>query len=104
MTSWMYLVLAGFFEIAFAIALKLSESFTKTKWIVIFIICGLFSFYFLSKSLAKIPIGTAYLIWSGIGGVGAVIVGIIFFHEPTTPLRLFFIALVIIAMIGLKLF
>ena len=67
-------------------------------------ISSVFSFYFLSKSLARIPIGTAYLIWSGIGGVGAVMVGIMFFNEPTTPLRLFFMALIIIAMIGLKLY
>jgi quaternary ammonium compound-resistance protein SugE len=104
MISWIYLILAGLFEIVFAIALKLSENFTKTRWIVIFMISSVFSFYFLSKSLARIPIGTAYLIWSGIGGVGAVMVGIMFFNEPTTPLRLFFMALIIIAMIGLKLY
>jgi len=104
MISWIYLVLAGLFEIVFAIALKLSENFTKTRWIVVFMISSVFSFYFLSKSLARIPIGTAYLIWSGIGGVGAVMVGIMFFNEPTTPLRLFFMALIIIAMIGLKLY
>jgi quaternary ammonium compound-resistance protein SugE len=104
MISWIYLVLAGLFEIVFAIALKLSEDFTKTRWIVVFMISSVFSFYFLSKSLARIPIGTAYLIWSGIGGVGAVMVGIMFFNEPTTPLRLFFMALIIIAMIGLKLY
>jgi quaternary ammonium compound-resistance protein SugE len=104
MISWIYLILAGLFEIVFAIALKLSENFTKTRWIVVFMISSVFSFYFLSKSLARIPIGTAYLIWSGIGGVGAVMVGIMFFNEPTTPLRLFFMALIIIAMIGLKLY
>ncbi|WHA04768.1 multidrug efflux SMR transporter [Candidatus Bandiella numerosa] len=104
MISWIYLILAGLFEIVFAIALKLSEDFTKTRWIVVFMISSVFSFYFLSKSLARIPIGTAYLIWSGIGGVGAVMVGIMFFNEPTTPLRLFFMALIIIAMIGLKLY
>jgi quaternary ammonium compound-resistance protein SugE len=104
MISWIYLILAGLFEIVFAIALKLSEDFTKTRWIIVFMISSVFSFYFLSKSLARIPIGTAYLIWSGIGGVGAVMVGIMFFNEPTTPLRLFFMALIIIAMIGLKLY
>ena len=104
MISWIYLILAGLFEIVFAIALKLSEDFPKTRWIVVFMISSVFSFYFLSKSLARIPIGTAYLIWSGIGGVGAVMVGIMFFNEPTTPLRLFFMALIIIAMIGLKLY
>ena len=96
MISWIYLILAGLFEIVFAIALKLSEDFTKTRWIVVFMISSVFSFYFLSKSLARIPIGTAYLIWSGIGGVGAVMVGIMFFNEPTTPLRLFFMALIIL--------
>ncbi len=104
MIAWVYLVLAGFFEIAFTIALKLSDDFTKIRWVVVFVISSAVSFYFLSKSLAKIPIGTAYLIWSGIGGVGTVLVGIMFFNEPTTPLRLFFMALIIIAMIGLKLY
>ncbi len=80
--SWLYLVLAGFFEVAFAIALKLSDGFTKTKYIVLFILFSACSFYLLSKSLTKIPIGTAYLVWTGIGGVGAVIIGILFFNEP----------------------
>ena len=101
--AWIYLVLAGFFELAFAVSLKLSEGFTKTKWIIAFIVCSACSFYFLSKSLGKIPIGTAYLVWTGIGGIGTVIIGILFFNEPSTFLRLFFITLIIIAMIGLKL-
>ncbi len=108
--SWLYLVLAGFFEVAFAIALKLSDGFTKTKYIVLFILFSACSFYLLSKSLTKIPIGTAYLVWTGIGGVGAVIIGILFviigilfFNEPATYMRIFFIALAIISIIGLKL-
>ena len=101
--SWLYLVLAGFFEVAFAIALKLSDGFTKTKYIVLFILFSACSFYLLSKSLTKIPIGTAYLVWTGIGGIGAVIIGILFFNEPATYMRLFFIALAIISIIGLKL-
>ena len=101
--SWLYLVLAGFFEVAFAIALKLSDGFTKTKYIVLFILFSACSFYMLSKSLTKIPIGTAYLVWTGIGGVGAVIIGILFFNEPATYMRIFFIALAIISIIGLKL-
>ncbi len=101
--SWLYLVLAGFFEVAFAIALKLSDGFTKTKYIVLFILFSACSFYLLSKSLTKIPIGTAYLVWTGIGGVGAVIIGILFFNEPAIYMRIFFIALAIISIIGLKL-
>ena len=101
--SWLYLVLAGFFEVAFAVSLKLSEGFTKTKWVLLFILFSACSFYLLSKSLAKIPIGTAYLVWTGIGGIGAVIIGILFFNEPATYMRIFFIALAIISIIGLKL-
>jgi quaternary ammonium compound-resistance protein SugE len=101
--SWLYLVLAGFFEVAFAIALKLSDGFTKTKYIILFILSSACSFYLLSKSLTKIPIGTAYLVWTGIGGIGAVIIGIVFFNEPATYMRIFFIALAIISIIGLKL-
>ena len=101
--SWLFLVLAGFFEVAFAVSLKLSEGFTKTKWVLLFILFSACSFYLLSKSLAKIPIGTAYLVWTGIGGIGAVIIGILFFNEPATYMRIFFIALAIISIIGLKL-
>lgn len=101
--AWLYLISAGLFEIAFAISLKLSEGFTKTKWVLLFIFFGTCSFYLLSKSLTKIPLGTAYLVWTGIGGVGAVIIGILFFNEPTTYMRIFFIALAITSIVGLKL-
>ncbi len=101
--TWLMLILAGLFEIGFSISLKLSEGFTKTKPIIAFIIFAILSFFCLSKTLDKVGIGTAYLVWTGIGATGTVIIGILYFNEPYSPLRIFFIVTMIISMIGLKL-
>ena len=102
MSSWLYLILAGIFEVAFASFLKLSNGLNKPKWSILFIICGILSFFFLCKSLNKIPMGTAYLVWTGIGGIGVVLVGIICFNESVSFMRIFFIILILISILGLK--
>lgn len=101
--SWFYLVIAGLFEIGFVSTLKLTEGFTRLWPSVIFLICIIASFHFLEKSLAGIPIGTAYSIWTGIGVTGTVIIGIVFFKEPLTLWRMFFLMTLIGSIIGLKL-
>lgn len=101
--SWAYLILAGLFEVGFASTLKLTQGFTKLWPTLIFAACIVLSFVFLNKSLKDIPIGTAYAIWTGIGAVGTVIVGILVYKEPATAMRLFFIATLIGSIIGLKL-
>jgi len=100
--SWFYLVIAGLFEVGFASSLKLTEGFTKLWPSVIFFICIIASFHFLEKSLADIPIGTAYAVWTGIGIVGTIIVGILFFKEPLTLWRMFFLTTLIASIVGLK--
>ncbi|MEM8575331.1 MAG: multidrug efflux SMR transporter [Pseudomonadota bacterium] len=100
---WLYLVIAGFFEVGFASVLKLTEGFTKLWPTVIFAVCIVLSMYFLNKAARDLPIGTAYAIWTGIGAVGTVIVGIVFYKEPVTALRMFFIVTLIGSIIGLKL-
>ena len=102
--SWIYLFIAGLFEIGWAIGLKYTEGFTKPWPSVITIIGMILSFYFLSTALKSIPIGTAYAVWTGIGAVGTAILGIILFGESKELVRLFFILLIIIGIIGLKIF
>ncbi len=100
---WMILLIAGFFEISWAIGLKYSHGFSHIIPSVITIICMIASFYFLALALKNLPLGTAYAIWTGIGTLGTVILGIILFKEPLTAMRLVCIALIITGITGLKL-
>lgn len=101
--SWAYLIIAGLFEVGFTTCLKLSDNFTNHKWSTGFAVCISLSFYFLNKAIQHIPMGTAYAVWTGIGAVGTVIIGIFFFQEPVTFWRIFFIAALIASLVGLKL-
>ncbi|XPV83967.1 MAG: DMT family transporter [Halarcobacter sp.] len=83
--------------------LKLTENFTKLIPTVVFIIFAILSFYSLTKAIETIPVGTAYSVWTGIGAFGTIIIGIVFFNEPATLLRLFFLFTLIASIIGLKL-
>lgn len=103
MSAWVYLIIAGVLEIGFASTLKLTEGFTKVIPTAIFVFFAIFSFYFLNKAAQTIPVGTAYAIWTGIGAFGTIIVGIFFYSEPASLLRLFFLMTLIISIIGLKL-
>jgi quaternary ammonium compound-resistance protein SugE len=100
--SWLLLILAGLFEVGFTTCLKLSDNFRNMGWAAGFLVCAVLSFYFLNKAAQVIPLGTAYAVWTGIGAVGTVIVGMAFFREPSDFWRLFFIALLIGSVIGLK--
>lgn len=102
-TAWIWLFVAGFFEIVFALCLKMSEGFTKLPFTVAFAITALLSLYSLTRAMDSIPIGTAYAVWTGTGATGIAIIGIFFFGEPVTFLRVFFIAMLIGAITGLKL-
>jgi len=101
--EWFYLVIAGIFEVGWAIGLKYSQGFTKTLPSILTIIGMIASFYFLSLSLKSLPIGTAYAIWTGIGTVGTVLFGILLFKEPVNIMRIVCIAFIIGGIIGLKL-
>ncbi len=103
--NWIMLVIAGLFEVGFASCLgkaKESSGSTATWWLLGFLICLAISMLFLYKATRSIPIGTAYAVWTGIGAVGTVIVGILVFKEPATFWRMFFLVTLIASIIGLK--
>lgn len=100
--AWFYLLIAGIFEITWAIGLKYSQGFTQL-WPSLVTIAGLIaSFVFLAKAAVTLPIGTAYAVWTGIGAAGTLILGIILFHEPLHASRIFFLGLLLVGIIGLK--
>ncbi len=101
--AWIYLILAGLFEVGFAATLKLTQGFTKPLPTLLFLACAVASFVLLARAARDLPIGTAYLVWTGIGAAGTAALGIVLYHEPATALRLVFIATLIGSIIGLKL-
>lgn len=101
--AWIFLLLAGFFEICFTIALKFSQGFTKLVPSVITVIFIVLSFFSVSQAMKTISIGTAYAVWAGIGAAGTVLCGIIFFGDSYHIIRLLSIFLIIVGIIGLKL-
>jgi quaternary ammonium compound-resistance protein SugE len=101
--AWLYLIIAGLFEVGFTTSLKLSENFSNRWWTLGFFISITLSFVFLNKAIQTIPMGTGYAVWTGIGAIGTVIVGILFFKEPSDAWRMFFIFLLIGSILGLKL-
>jgi quaternary ammonium compound-resistance protein SugE len=101
--AWIYLILAGLFEVGFAATLKLTQGFTKPLPTALFLACAVASFVLLARAARDLPMGTAYLVWTGIGAAGTALIGILLYHEPATALRLLFIATLIGSIIGLKL-
>ncbi|WP_301098155.1 multidrug efflux SMR transporter [Otariodibacter sp.] len=103
--NWILLIIAGLFETAFATCLgKAKESIgvEMIYWYIGFLVCLLISMSLLVKSTQQLPIGTAYAVWTGIGAVGTVLIGIFLFKEPATFWRLFFLTSLIASIIGLK--
>jgi len=100
--AWFFLFIAGIMEIVWAIGIKYTESFTRLWWSVGTISAMVVSFFFLSKALETIPVGTGYAVWTGIGAVGTAILGMILFNESREMLRLLFIGFIIVGIIGLK--
>ena len=101
--EWVYLVIAGFLEVGWAIGLKYSQGFTRILPSMLTVIGMAASFYFLSLSLKSLPLGNAYAIWTGIGTVGSVVLGIILFKEPISILRMICITFIVLGIVGLKL-
>ncbi|WP_145858005.1 DMT family transporter [Pedobacter suwonensis] len=102
--NWIILIIAGLFEVGFTTCLKLSNNFSSIKWSAAFFICITLSFLLLNKASQTLPMGTAYAVWTGIGAVGTVIIGILYFNEPATFWRIFFICTLIGSIAGLKFF
>jgi quaternary ammonium compound-resistance protein SugE len=103
--NWILLIIAGLFEVAFASCLGKARSTSAPEsywWLVGFLLSLAVSMVLLYKVTENLPIGTAYAVWTGIGAVGTVLMGIVFFGEPTGFWRLFFIASLIVSIIGLK--
>ena len=100
--AWVMLGIAGIFEVVWAISMKYSEGFTKLSWSLLTFAGMAVSFFLLARAMKTLPLGTAYAVWTGIGALDSVIVGIILFKEPVTAGRLIFAALLLIGIIGLK--
>ncbi|MDD4527081.1 MAG: multidrug efflux SMR transporter [Candidatus Margulisbacteria bacterium] len=103
--NWILLTIAGLFEVGFAICLgnaKEATGIVATYWYGGFLLCLTISMLLLVKVTQELPIGTAYAVWTGIGAVGTVLIGIIIFKEPADFWRLFFITTLIVSIIGLK--
>lgn len=101
-TAWILLLVAGLLETGWAIGLKYTEGFSKL-WPSIFTLVALAgSMLLLAKAAVVLPIGTAYGVWVGIGALGAAILGIVLFKESVTPARIFFLLLLLVSIVGLK--
>jgi len=100
--SWVYLFVAGIFEIIWAIGLKYADGFTRPIPSVITVAGMVASVVLLGIALKDIPVGTGYAVWTGIGTVGAAVLGMILFQEPATALRIGCIALIVAGIMGLK--
>ena len=103
-TAWFILFIAGIFETAWAISMKYSHGFTKFLPSFLTVIFALISMGLLAYSLKTLPVGSAYAVWTGIGAVGTALLGIYLFNESKDFIRIFFIFLIIIGLIGLRFF
>ncbi len=100
--AWIYLTIAGLFEVVWAVGLKYSNGFTKLVPSLITIGGMVVSFYLLSLATKELPMGTAYAVWTGIGAVGTVLLGIFLFKEPVNILRILFLCFIVTGILGLK--
>ena len=100
---WLYLLLAGLLEIVWAFAMKQSQGFSRPAATAVTLIAMLASFGFLAAAMRTLPLGTAYAIWTGIGAIGAVVVGILFLGEAASPMRLAAAGLIVGGLVLMKL-
>jgi len=103
--NWLLLIIGGLFEVGFAACLgkfKETSGLDSKLWFGGFLVCLFISMFLLIKASKTLPIGTAYAVWTGIGAVGTVLVGIFYFNEPATFWRVFFLSTLIFSIVGLK--
>ena len=103
--NWIRLILAGLMEVGFTFCLGKTKTATGhelTLWWIGFLAALSLSMFLMAKASESLPIGTVYPVWTGIGAVGAVVVGIVFFHEPATFWRILFLTTLILSIVGLK--
>jgi quaternary ammonium compound-resistance protein SugE len=101
--AWFWLILGGLFEVGFTTSLRFVEGFRNVPWTIAFLVSVAISMGLLELAARSIPMGTAYAVWGGIGAIGTVVVGMIWFNEPTTTIRLLLILGIVAAIAGLKL-
>src|SRR5918998_2239002 len=101
--SWVILILAGLFEIGWAIGLKYTDGFTRLAPSLFTLVSMVVSVVLLGLALKALPVGTGYAVWTGIGTIGTALLGIVLFGEPATAMRLVCIGLIVAGILGLKL-
>ena len=101
--AWFWLILGGLFEVGFTTSLRFVDGFRNVPWTLAFLVSVAISMGLLELASRSSPMGTAYAVWGGIGAIGTVAVGMIWFHEPTTTIRLLLILAIVAAIAGLKL-
>jgi quaternary ammonium compound-resistance protein SugE len=101
---WVWLIIGGLFEVGFTTSLRFVDGFRNVPWTLAFLVSVAISMVLLEVASRSIPMGTAYAVWGGIGAVGTVIVGLAFFGEPSSLIRVLLILLIVAAIAGLKLF
>lgn len=101
--AWILLLIAGLLEIVWSVSMKASDGFTKHHFTVLTFVAAWVSFWLLGLAMRTLPVGTAYVVWTGIGAVGAATLGIVLFGEAVTLVRVVCISLVVFGILGLKL-
>jgi quaternary ammonium compound-resistance protein SugE len=100
--AWLLLLVAGLLEIVWALSMKASQGFTRTHFTTITFVAAALSFWLLGLAMRQLPVGTAYAVWSGIGAVGAAVLGIALFGDSLNAARVVCIALIVCGILGLK--
>jgi quaternary ammonium compound-resistance protein SugE len=103
MMAWFWLILGGLFEVGFTTSLRFADGFRNIGWTIVFLVSVTISMGLLELAARSIPMGTAYSVWGGIGAIGTVIVGMIWFGEPYTTIRMLLILAIVAAIAGLRL-
>jgi quaternary ammonium compound-resistance protein SugE len=101
--AWVWLIVGGLFEVGFTTSLRFVEGFRNVPWTIAFLVSVTISMALLELAARSIPLGTAYAVWGGIGAVGTVLVGILWFDEPAALVRILLIFAIVAAIAGLKL-
>lgn len=100
---WIILLVAGLFEIVWATAMKYSDGFTRPAPTVLMVVAMVASFWLLATAMRTLPLGTAYMVWTGIGALGSFVIGILFLAEPASAMRLLAAALIVAGIVTMKL-
>jgi quaternary ammonium compound-resistance protein SugE len=101
--AWVWLIIGGLFEVGFTTSLRFVDGFRNIGWTIVFLVSVTISMALLELAARSIPMGTAYAVWGGIGAVGTVMVGMMWFGEPTTTVRMLLILVIVMAIAGLRL-